>query len=1114
MRKSLRYGLLALALVVAAAVVVPLVAVDKAAIKREIETTVAQRTGRQLEITGDLQLSLLPTPRLVANGVRLANWGESAEPWMLEIAKVTATVSPLDLVRGDVVARNVELFAPRLLLERRAGRANWRFVPSGEMPPRPVSSLGLVATAHAATGEPAASQPALFQTLLVHDGRVSYRDANGDKSVDATAIELDAAAEAAQGPFQGSGTVTVAGRAIRFDGNVGRIQSDHAVPVRLNAQLDTAALKLDGLLLRDTDVGAVLKASLDAKVPDLGEFAQRLGVALPKALDGRAFAYAGEFRLASNMGEVADGQLRLGPTTAKAGISWNLDTPRPRVAAHVKAQHLDLDAWSEPAKSADARDYLPRLVAAAVAAEPAPAAALPGDLDVAFDVAADTVVWNGQAAQALVAEGEISRGDLVLNQIAIQLPGAAQARAFGFVGGGMAMRNLDLTVQASAANLRGVLDWVGVDVASVPSDRLRRAALSAQISGSRDGLIKIRDIDLGLDASRAKGAMDLRWGERPAFGLSLAVDQFNLDAYRPVAAAAKPARADDILRPIPAVAGEVPAPAAPVWSGFDANLDMRVGRLTAGGQPLDKLTAKGQWQAGVLDVAALSADLGGAGHLAATGKIRTTGEGAPRFDAVKADVTTAHADRLLALLPGGVPAFARDWRALAATLSADGPLADLTLDAAATVGEVKATVSGRFDGVKGVPADNGDVRVTAPTLGALAGALGADLAPDLARKGKVEIHLPIKAASTGYAVPAFTARAGDIAVDGSADVRTDGPRPYAKVQLSGNTLPWMSFASASAAPRPVASVSGGLIPAALAPASEAKPAWAALRDFDGELAAKFDAVATPKLHATDVTTAMHLNQGILTLDAANAKLLGGALKAAGRADLTAKPRVSATLDARDVVVPATSPLFDGNAPLAGKFTLSAEGEATGNDADALLRALNGKGELSIVQGSFAGANLGAVNERLNRIRNLQDILGALEAGGKGRTAFDSLTGHFTVTGGVLKSDDLAMDAPAGKATATGSADLPAHTLATDLRFTLDNLKEAPPLGIKLSGAWAQPRVVFDTGAFQQHVLQKGLGQFLKSLSKPQSDEPPAPPAVKPKDVLRELLAPIPAQPQG
>ena len=75
------------------------------------------------------------------------------------------------------------------------------------------------------------------------------------------------------------------------------------------------------------------------------------------------------------------------------------------------------------------------------------------------------------------------------------------------------------------------------------------------------------------------------------------------------------------------------------------NVDMSVGRLTLGGQAFDRVSAKGRWQSGVLDVAALSADLGGAGHVRASGRVRTQGEGAPRFEGVKADVITPRADR-------------------------------------------------------------------------------------------------------------------------------------------------------------------------------------------------------------------------------------------------------------------------------------------------------------------------------------------------------------------------------------------------------------------------------------------------------------------------------------
>lgn len=1103
MRKSLRYGLIALFGVAVLAVVLPMVLVDEAAIKREIARAVENRTGRTLEIQGDLDFSLLPTPRFAAEGVRLANWPDSAEPWMVEVAKVSATVSPLDLLKGEVVARAIELDRPRVLLERRAGRGNWNFVPPGQIPGRVgVRSGGLISTANAQTAADDDGDGFSFRRLSVRDGRVAYRDGGGGRNVDVVAIALDVDAEGVEGPFRGRGSATVGNRAVAFDGDVGRIQGGRAVPVRLNARTGSLAAKIDGLLLRDTDAGPVLKAAADLSAADAAALLSEWGIAAPAPLAGRAFALGGQLRLDANDGELDEGQLRLGPASAAAGAHWSFEGSRPRVGLRLAAQSFDLDAWTAQ-RAAAAPGFA--LVAAAAAAEPAPpfVLPLPKDVDLAFDVSAASVVWRGQAAQSVVAEGEVSRGDLVINQVSVELPGAAQVRAFGFVGGGAAMRNLDLTVQASAANLRGVLDWLGVDVSGVPSDRLRRAGLAAQISGGKDDLLRVRDIDLALDATRARGALDLRWGTRPAFGLSLAVDQFNLDAYRPAPVAPRASAS-------PAVAGEMPPSAADrPWQGFDANLDLSVGRLTVGGQPFDRVSAKGAWQGGVLDVAALAADLGGAGHLRGSGRVRTVGEGAPRFEGVKADVTTPRADRLLGLLPFEAPAFTRDWRGLSATLAADGPLADLRLDAAVRLGEVSASLAGRFDGVKGRPAADGELRLAAPTLGALAHVFGGNLPADLAKKGKVAVTAPIVARDTGYAVPDVSITAGDVAISGSAEVRTDGPRPFVGVRLEGNTLPWPSVAALPAATRVAAAPVSGFFPVAAQPAAKT-PAWAVLRDFDGELTARFDTVLAPNLRADAAEAALRLNQGIVTLDRAAARLLGGDVSGRGRADLTgATAKIEASFRVKDVTVASNSPLFGGNAPIAGRVDLEAEGAATGNDRDALLRALDGKGRLSVTQGSFAGANLGAVNERLNRIRNLQDILGALDAGSRGRTAFDTLTGTFVVENGVLRSDDLALAAPAGTASAKGRADLAAETLDADLRFTLDNLRDAPPLGIRLAGAWAAPRVTFDTNAFQQHVLKKGLGDFLKSLSKPQSGEPPAPKAIKPKDVLREILAPIP-----
>ena len=101
----------------------------------------------------------------------------------------------------------------------------------------------------------------MYAIRSYYDGRIDYRDANGGKSLDATEIALDVAAQTADGPFQGNGTATIGGRAVTFDGDVGRIQAGRAVPVRIGAKVGALTAKLDGLLLRDTDAGPVVITS-------------------------------------------------------------------------------------------------------------------------------------------------------------------------------------------------------------------------------------------------------------------------------------------------------------------------------------------------------------------------------------------------------------------------------------------------------------------------------------------------------------------------------------------------------------------------------------------------------------------------------------------------------------------------------------------------------------------------------------------------------------------------------------------------------------------------------------------------------------------------------------
>ncbi|MBN2752228.1 MAG: AsmA family protein, partial [Rhodospirillaceae bacterium] len=450
MRKSLRYGLMAAACLLVALAVVPTVLIDKNAVKHRLARAVYEATGRELAIDGGVGFSVIPTPRFRAEAVRLANWSNSAEPWMLDIRQVTVTVSPLDLLWGRVVARAVELDTPHLILERRAGRGNWVFTPPGYLPPRPGAADVIAAPAEAGGAQAAEeSTPAIaVEKLLIRNGRVDYIDASGGKSLSVDAMALEVKAQSLQGPFQAEGTARIAGRTVTVKGDIGRTQADHAVPLHVETGLEGGHLRLDGLLLRDTDSGSVLKGNMDLKVADAGDFATRFGLFSSVPLSGHALAASGQVRIAAEGGELNEAQIRLGPVEASGTVAWVLDGQRPKLSVNINTRHLDLDSLTAPRVASEHTEgdgdawFAPSVAHAAV---PVPDFALPVDADLLLK--AETVTWRGQATHAAVCDLSISRGDIVVNQVSAELPGVAQVRAFGFVGvGGAALRALDLTV--------------------------------------------------------------------------------------------------------------------------------------------------------------------------------------------------------------------------------------------------------------------------------------------------------------------------------------------------------------------------------------------------------------------------------------------------------------------------------------------------------------------------------------------------------------------------------------------------------------------------------------------------------------------------------------------
>jgi uncharacterized protein involved in outer membrane biogenesis len=107
-----------------------LVAVDTNEIRDFLSAEVKKATGRDLAIKGDLNLAVSLSPTVIANDVTFANaeWGSS--PSMVSLKRLEVGLDLIPLLKGEIDFTNIQLVAPKILLERRAdGLGNWQFGP-------------------------------------------------------------------------------------------------------------------------------------------------------------------------------------------------------------------------------------------------------------------------------------------------------------------------------------------------------------------------------------------------------------------------------------------------------------------------------------------------------------------------------------------------------------------------------------------------------------------------------------------------------------------------------------------------------------------------------------------------------------------------------------------------------------------------------------------------------------------------------------------------------------------------------------------------------------------------------------------------------------------------
>jgi len=1088
-------------LLVGAALAVPSL-IDWNAYRGEVAGRVEAAIGRPITIDGDLRLRLLPAPTLSVGKVRVANPPDMPGDDMATVEALSIELALRPLLIGEIEAANIVLMHPILRLERGADdRVNWAFEPHGRSADESVGDHGIDVAPSASGG---GGTPVRLDQVRIENGEIEYRDAARGRHDRIERIHADFSAGTLAGPFKGNGDLVANGRLLSFALSLGRIGEGKTAPMSLNVTLPTAQLAFAGTLAD----GQRATGTLRLAGPDLAGFvaaASDVAGADVSEIEGLHRAFAAEARLDATLDAIRldDLQLEIDGIRAAgaAGIAFR---GRPRGDIALSAQFVDLDRWlvaGRDARGGKGQAETARTGAEAPGATGAmpPTPAIPEGIDLDIDMSASTIVYRGDAIQDARLAVTLDRAQLSVEATA-NLPGVATARIAGTATPGTPFPRFDGEFSAGADNLRGLLDWLDLTPRGVAGDRLRTFKLSGRLAG--DGkTLQATGLDLRLDTTSASGGLALALIDRLSFGLSVAADEFDLDAYRP-RPETSPMEAAQPADTTPA-ADESGGPASRLRDAlgrFDANIQARIGRVDWNGTPVRDLRVNAVLYRGRLDVREFRvSDMAGAtGSL--VGEIFPDDAGGGFGINAQIDATAASLPRLLAALD--IPPPAGFARAAGASIkgSIAGTAAAADLDLRIGIGRMAARFTGRTLDLGPALRYDGRIEVGGPRIKELLELVSPGYAA-AGPSGPFEIGGDFHGGVADLSVADMTIGVAGQQVSGIATVRWDGPRPTVGARLTGGTIAADAlFGLASEGGR--AGDTAGSGTGGRAAATEARPPaddrWSTepldlgvLRAIDADAEMEAESLTWKDWRVVQPRLSVALEDGLFVLRHLEGRMFDGAFAMTGRiaaAETDTVPRIEArlTIDGARIA----EALFEAGdvAVVEGTLDYTLDLTAAGASELALVRSLGGNGRLDVRDGRLRGFDMRRIGDGVARLARPADLLRLAETAlAGGSTRFERLAGSFAIAEGVVRSDDLTLAGDGLTGDATLVADLPKWRIDMPIVFRLADRPDTPPLGVRIEGPLDQPRRKIDTGPIKTWALEQGAGRVIDRLLGP-SDE--------------------------
>lgn len=1075
--------------------------------KARIIAEAEKASGYDIDITGDLSLSILPAPTLKVDGLIVQAPKKVKFENLVSVKSTEVSVQLMPLLQKKIDVSKVTLIDPVVNVEMfKDGTGSWmnaKMLAATTM----VKVTGDAGKAIAKKTASDAMDSIALNRVDIKNGQLNFYDHKKDAAHNVGNINTTLNARTLKGPYGLKGTLDYNGKDLALDLQAGAFDpSKDSISIKGDVTLvqEKAQLQYNGVVSTKMPLdaqGQVKVAAADLSV---------LSGAAPKqkaSLEGLLtfnedkievndlIAFLGDARGAGKF-SVANYKQK-NPVNVLLDLKFNQAIDLNSFGA--KKQSLNSAATTTGEASVKSAKKEKSLVPSSLT--------LPMAVDAQITLDAPSVKIDGKTYDGVFVSVMKKGAKTTASLKALGLPGQGKVEgradiAFGSSSvspksGAVTYADPSVTF-AAEGNIGQVEKALAAFVPNIDKKTARmfktaqfdlKGSVSSQSVSLKDSVVKLDDTVIGIggrytpatDGGRAKGVIDISAGD--------------IDLDKLTGKKAAPANAEGTnSSTAPAKSGNTKNALKPLQD-FDLPLDLifdvSVQKLRTGGVDISGVRLTGESAGNKLTLKNISVNDYQGASLSAKGTI---------------------ADRkALSGLDLDLGLKTKDIQKFAAVMKADASKLPSSLKSVEANVDLKGNIDALNMDTK-VKAMRGQLDVAGLVKNALATPSISDMSiglkhPNLAQAIKVvspdfkesaglaqAINFSTKAEMNGKVLSLSDMKAtlGRSSFSGNVKVDQSGTKPSVTGSINAGTLELDKLlgSKSSGSSKSSSSTSGGSASKSSKERWSKAPInvdWMNNMNVNLDIAAK--AIQYGKWYFEKPSTAVKIQDGTMTVNGLKAGVFGGqaTLNTTVQAPAKSGGALSLSMDSamNAISLEALVGALSNSKRLksSGVVSFSFDVNAAGNSAYALINALGGKAALDGENVIIKGFDLNKMARGLAVEEKLADSVSSLVDGSLkgGQTQFDTIKGDYKITKGVVNISSMAMDSDVSRIDSTGFADLPKWTINTDHKITLKNVPDLEPFTVKIKGPLDNPANTFGTNVLEDYLGAKIRRKLQKEL---------------------------------